>query len=93
MANIETYEQGNVGNSGVIGPEDAAEALFQLGIMYSLGHTVARDLVIAHKWFNLAALRGNVSAREYRCEIASEMIAEEVAAAQRMAREWLMTVH
>ena len=93
MANIEQFERDDVGTSGTIGADEAAEALFQLGIMYSLGHTVARDLVTAHKWFNLAALRGYESAREYRREIASEMTAEEVAAAQRMAREWLMTVH
>ncbi|MGI9483117.1 MAG: SEL1-like repeat protein [Hyphomicrobiales bacterium] len=70
----------------------AADALLQLGLMYSLGREVKRDLVAAHKWFNLAALRGNVSARTYRTEIASELSQGEVATAQRMARDWLLTV-
>ncbi len=71
----------------------AAEALLQLGLMYSLGRDVKRDLVMAHKWFNLAAMRGNECARTYRIEIASELDHDEIAAAQRLARDWLMTVH
>jgi TPR repeat protein len=50
---------------------------------------VAIDLVSAHKWFNLAAMRGNDDARRYRVEIAREMSRAEIAEAQRQAREWL----
>jgi TPR repeat protein len=71
----------------------ASNALLELGLMYSLGRDVERDLVMAHKWFNLAALRGNKCARTYRIEIASELSIDEVAVAQRLARDWLMTVH
>ena len=60
-------------------------ALLQLGIMYSLGREVDRDLVAAHKWFNLAALRGNECAKQYRRDISSEMSPEEIAQAQRDA--------
>jgi len=49
------------------------------------------DLVTAHKWFNLAAMLGNAEARIYRAELAREMSAEEVAEAQRLAREFLST--
>jgi uncharacterized protein len=66
-----------------------ADALFQLGLMYSAGREVEQDLVIAHKWFNLAALRGNEEAKIYRMEIARELTRQEVSRAQRMAREWL----
>jgi hypothetical protein len=52
---------------------------------------VAADLVVAHKWFNLAAARGNRSALTYRSELAREMSADQVAEAQRLAREWLQT--
>lgn len=69
------------------------ETMFQLGLMYSLGRDVERDLVAAHKWFNLAALRGNCDARTYRREIAEELSTDEVAVAQRLARDWLKTVH
>ena len=66
-----------------------ADALFELGLMYSAGRDVDMDLVAAHKWFNLAALRGNQEARRYRMEIARDLSRVEVAKAQRMAREWL----
>lgn len=47
------------------------------------------DLVEAHKWFNLAAMRGNEDARQYRSEISREMSRVQVSRAQRLAREWL----
>lgn len=66
-----------------------ADALFQLGLMYCSGREVEIDLVEAHKWFNLAALRGNEDAKSYRIELAREMTKKEIAAAQKSAREWL----
>lgn len=69
----------------------AAEALFDLGLAYSTGRDVAQDLVDAHKWFNLAAMRGNEAAREYRSEIARELSSVQIAEAQRKAREWLQS--
>lgn len=68
---------------------DAPDALFELGLMYSTGRDVEPDLVTAHKWFNLAALRGNEAAKRYRMDIASELTKVEVARAQKLAREWL----
>ena len=70
----------------------AAEALFNLGMMYCVGRKVERDLVAAHKWFNLAALRGSEEARTCRVEISQEMSTGEIAEAQRQARQWL-TLH
>ena len=67
----------------------AADALFELGLMYCSGRDVALDLVQAHKWFNLAAVRGNTEAKTYRLEISSEMTKAQVAEAQRQAREWI----
>lgn len=67
----------------------AQDALFELGLMYCAGREVGMDLVEAHKWFNLAALRGNAEAKRYRAEIAAELTKAEVARAQRAAREWL----
>lgn len=67
----------------------AEEALFDLGLMYSAGRDVEQDLITAHKWFNLAALKGNAAARDYRSEIARELSSMQVAEAQRQAREWL----
>jgi TPR repeat protein len=69
----------------------APDALFELGMLYATGRDVAADLVVAHKWFNLAAARGNTSALAQRIELAREMSAEQIAEAQRLAREWLQT--
>ena len=67
----------------------APDALFELGLMYCSGRDVDMSMVQAHKWFNLAAMRGNAEAKRYRLEIAAEMSKSEVAEAQRQAREWL----
>ncbi len=67
------------------------EGLFQLGMLYANGDDVDVDLVAAHKWFNLAALRGYSDAAYHRQQIAEEMSSADVAAAQRAAREWLST--
>lgn len=67
----------------------SADMLFELGMMYATGRSVPSDLVSAHKWFNLAAMRGNLHAGRYRREVAAEMSDIEIAAAQRAARAWL----
>ena len=66
-----------------------AEALYNLGLAYSTGQGVSQDYVAAHKWFNLAALRGVDEAKGWRNQIAGEMNAGQIAEAQRLAREWL----
>jgi len=66
-----------------------ADALFELGLMYCAGRDVEINLVEAHKWFNLAAMRGNDDAKAYRLELSREMTKKEIAAAQKSAREWL----
>jgi TPR repeat protein len=66
------------------------DSLFELGMVYSTGRDVGADLVAAHKWFNLAALRGKSEAVYYRQQIADEMTPTAVAEALRAAREWLV---
>lgn len=66
--------------------------MYRLGLEASTdGEGAAFDLITAHKWFNLAAMQGNPEARVYRAELAKEMSAEEIAEAQRLAREYLAT--
>ncbi len=66
--------------------------MYRLGLEASTGgEEGAFDLINAHKWFNLAAMQGNLEARAYRAELAKEMTTEEVAEAQRLAREYLAT--
>lgn len=66
------------------------DALYDLGICYQTGTAgVAIDLIEAHKWFNLAAVRGFVEAQDARSEVAEDMTAREIACAQAAARAWL----
>jgi TPR repeat protein len=70
----------------------SADMLFHLGMMYCLGREVEQNYVAAHKWFNIAALKGSTAARQYRCEISREMTTGQIAEAQRQARAWI-SVH
>jgi TPR repeat protein len=65
------------------------DVLFDLGLMYSTGSLGMVDLVAAHKWFNLAALKGRVDAIQLRREIAELMTEDQIALAQREARAWI----
>ena len=65
------------------------DALYNLGLAYSTGQGVDVDYVAAHKWFNLAAMKGVNEARKWRAQISAEMSADEIAEAQRQARKWL----
>jgi TPR repeat protein len=71
-------------------PDASGDELFRLGLLYSTGQGGAPlDYVSAHMLFNLAAMRGSVEAKVYRKELSGEMGADDIAEAQRQAREWL----
>ena len=72
-----------------------AQAMYNLGLAYAKGEGVAQDNVQAHVWFNLAAARFPIShahnrnlASKNRDLVAGKMAPEEIAEAQRLAREW-----
>ena len=70
----------------------SGEEMYRLGLEASVaGNGDGFDLIAAHKWFNLAAMQGSLEARAYRAELALEMSPEQVAEAQRQAREYLST--
>ena len=71
------------------GQELSAEMMFELGMKYSLGRGVERDMCEAHKWFNLAAMRGHEKARRYRMELSEELTPDELHEALARARKWL----
>lgn len=73
-------------------PELSGDILYDLGIQYSTGQGVDLDYIAAHKWFNLAAMKGKREALEWRTQLASEMTPSQVAEAQRQAREWLRQI-
>ena len=69
-------------------PHDA-KGCFEHGMIYSAGAGVPVDLVEAHKWFNIAAMRGHPEGARLRREIAEQMSDSEIGRAQRAARDWL----
>lgn len=71
-------------------PSGDADALYQIGLVYSCGsHGLDVDLIEAHKWLNLAGIAGSREARACRAQLAEEMTAGEIADAQREARAWM----
>jgi TPR repeat protein len=88
-SNMARYELATAEGSSLGQGNAPADMFFELGMMYSTGRTVPADLVTAHKWFNIAAMRGHRDAIRLRVEIAAEMSEADVAAAQRAARDWL----
>ena len=68
------------------------DALFERGMYWASGRSGVVNLVAAHKWFNLAALKGRTDALPLRREVAALMTEFEIAVAQREARAW-MTAH
>jgi len=65
------------------------DVLFERGLYWASGRSGVVNLVAAHKWFNLAALKGRADAIRLRREVAEMMSEAEIAAAQREARAWM----
>ena len=69
-----------------------AEAQFNLGKMYASGTGVPQDDVEAHMWLNLATAQASGEERDAyvkeRDDVAARMMPEQIAEAQRRAREW-----
>ena len=63
-------------------------AMSYLGELYSEVKGVEENLVEAHMWFNLTAAKGVPSAPGKRDALAQKMTNEQIAEAQRLAREW-----
>ncbi|MBO6674312.1 MAG: SEL1-like repeat protein [Rhizobiales bacterium] len=81
---VNEFEAGYLGQRA-----DEGDLFFDLGMMYATGRSVAVDLVAAHKWFNLACLRGKQAAKTYREEIAAELSKSQLAQALQSARTFL----
>jgi TPR repeat protein len=64
-----------------------ALAQHNLGSMYYNGQGVVQDYVRAHMWFNLVAAKGDADAVKNREVVAAKMTTQQIAAAQKLARE------
>ena len=73
-----------------------AFAQSNLGIMYANGRGVPQDYVVAHMGLNLAGAQSSGDARatlvKGRDAVEAKMTSEQIAEAQRLAREWKPTV-
>jgi uncharacterized protein len=70
-------------------------AQYELGGMYEAGRGVPQDYVQAHMWWNLTAagslasdVKTRISALDNRDTTAAKMTPDQIAEAQRLAREW-----
>jgi TPR repeat protein len=88
MARFEMFDS----EFGTMGSTAQADILFELGLMYATGRDCEADPVAAHKWFNIAAIKGSSRAAELRSELSTMMSKQEIVQALRDAREW-MTMH
>ena len=97
------YNLGAMYDKGQGVPQDYAEAVkwyrmgaeqgdafaqVVLGVRYGNGQGVPQDYVLAHMWLNLAVAQGNDDAKAARDIVAKRMTSEQIAEAQRLAREW-----
>ena len=64
-----------------------SDAQYNLGFMYANGQGVLQNNVQAHMWFNIAAVKGDKDAVKNRDIVASKMTTEQIAQAQRLAKE------
>jgi uncharacterized protein len=67
------------------------DVLFERGLYWASGRCGVINLIAAHKWFNLAAMKGRSDAIALRREVAEQMSESEIAAALGEARAWMIT--
>ncbi len=65
-----------------------AQAQVNLGIMSSQGRGVPKDSVKAYRWYTLAAGQGDDLAGKFKDHLEKSMTLDQLAEAQRLAREW-----
>jgi TPR repeat protein len=67
------------------------KAQYNLGYMYSEGQSVLQDYVMAHMYFNIAADSDYKIAIKNRGIVEKKMTSSQIAEAQKLAREWMLT--
>ena len=87
------YDSGNYAKAMKLYKSPALKGLvdaqYNLGVMYANGQGVVQDYVAAHMWFNLAAAQGDKDAVKSRGIEEQKMTAQQIAEAQKLARECL----
>ena len=75
----------------VAGGQSRADVFCNLGLIYATGRGCPVDLIAAHKWLNIAAIKGSERAASLRADLARNMTKADLAAALRAARDWMTT--
>lgn len=88
MARFEMAEMNNI----MAGGDAPADILCDIGLMYATGRNCDLDMVTAHKWLNIAAIKGSERAAALRSELSHSLTKTELAKALKLARQW-MTMH
>jgi TPR repeat protein len=78
---------------GLAADQGHGGAMFMLGRLYHTPHGVAQYFVRAHMWYNLASAYGYEEGKRWRDRLAADddalqMTRDQVAEAQKLAREW-----
>ncbi|WP_320196280.1 sel1 repeat family protein [Agrobacterium rosae] len=75
----------------VAGGQSRADVFCNLGLIYATGRGCPVDLIAAHKWLNIAAIKGSDRAASLRADLARNMNKADLAKALRAARNWMTT--
>ena len=67
--------------------QEYQDAQLNLGVMYLTGAGVSQDKVYAHMWWSIAASNGSDMGARNRVRVVKEMTKDQMAKAQRLARE------
>ena len=71
--------------------QGVALAQFSLGLIYEHGQGVPQDYALAHMWFNLCGSSRDQDCEKNRMKVEKKMSPQQIAEAQRLARNWKPT--
>lgn len=63
-------------------------AQFSLGLIYAYGRTIPKNLVLSYMWAQISIANGSVEAAGFLDGVSKKMTPEQIAEAQRFARDW-----
>ena len=66
------------------------ESQVNLGVVFVKGKSSLQNYIQAHMWFNIAAAQGSRAARDYRDNIAKQMVPQDISTAQQLAQSCVL---
>ena len=92
QAGVDAYERGDYDTAfkefQPLAEQGEMVAQWSLGVMYERGRGVPKDSVQAYRWYTLAAGQGDDLAEKFKDFLEKSMTPDQLAEAQRLAREW-----